>query len=72
MKKRRINYPAFSAWAIGYTAGALVVRHNHTPVRSGRRLWEGGDIWLDGRYLGAVGSRLPESWVGCTANLKSS
>jgi hypothetical protein len=61
MKKRRINWswgnPAFFAWAIDYAAGALVVRHNHAPVRSGRRLCEGWDLWLDGRYLGATGSR---------------
>jgi len=61
MKKRRINWswgnPAFSAWTIDYPAGALVVRHNHAPVRSGRRLCEGWDLWLNGRYLGAIGSR---------------
>ena|SRR5262245_53130422 len=61
MKKRRINWswgnPAFSAWAIDYPAGALVVRHNHAPVRSGRRLCEGWDLWLDSQYLGAIGSR---------------
>jgi hypothetical protein len=61
MKKRRINWswgnPSFSAWVIDYPAGGLVLRRNHDPIRTGGRRCEGWDLWLDGRYLGAVGSR---------------
>jgi hypothetical protein len=61
MKKRRINWslgnPAFPAWEVDCPSGPLVVRRNHPLIRSGERHCEGWDIWLDGRYLGAIGSR---------------
>src|SRR5262245_58831518 len=61
MKKRLINWswgnPAFSAWVIDSPAGVLILRRNHDPIRTGGRHCEGWDLWLDGRYLGAVGSR---------------
>jgi hypothetical protein len=71
MKKRRINWswgnPAFFAWAMDYPAGMLVVRHNHAPVRSGRRRCEGWDLWLDSRYLGAIGSRSFGELIGLSS-----
>ena len=71
LKKRRINWswgnPAFSAWVIDVPAGLLVVRHNHEPVRSGRRRCEGWDIWMDGLYLGSIGSRSFGELIGISS-----
>jgi hypothetical protein len=61
MKKRRINWPqgnnAFTAWEIETPAGEVVVRRNHPIVRRGERLCQGWDVWLDGQFVGTLGSR---------------
>jgi hypothetical protein len=61
MKKRRVNWsfgnPGFAAWEVETAAGLLVARRNHTLVRSGERLCQGWDLWLDGKFAGALSSR---------------
>jgi hypothetical protein len=61
MKKRRINWPLgnpdFTAWEVETAAGSLVVRRNHALVRCGQRLCHGWDLWLEGKFAGAAGSR---------------
>jgi hypothetical protein len=61
MKKRWVNWPqgntAFTAWEIETPAGRVVARRNHPLIRSGERLCEGWDIWLDGTFVGTLGSR---------------
>jgi hypothetical protein len=61
MKKRRVNWPqgnpAFTAWEFEAPAGRVVVRRNHPLVRRGERLCQGWDIWLDGEFVGTLGSR---------------
>jgi hypothetical protein len=61
MKKRRVNWPlgntTFTAWEIDSPAGRMVVRRNHPLVRRGERLCQGWDIWLDGEFVGTLGSR---------------
>ena len=61
MKKRRVNWPqgnpAFTAWQIEAPAGQVVARRNHPLVRRGERLCQGWDIWLDGTFVGTLGSR---------------
>jgi len=61
MKKRRIKWPygnpAFTAFEVEAAAGLLVARRNHALVRSGERLCQGWDLWLDGKFAGALSSR---------------
>lgn len=61
MKKRRSNWPqgnpAFAAWAIETAAGRVVARRNHPLIRRGERMCQGWDIWLDGTFVGTLGSR---------------
>ncbi len=61
MTKRRIYWPYgnphYDAWEITSPAGQLVVRRNHALVKSGSRQCQGWDLWLNGKHLGAVGSR---------------
>jgi hypothetical protein len=61
MKKRRIKWPygnpAFAAFEVEAAAGLLVARRNHALVRSGERLCQGWDLWLDGKFAGALSSR---------------
>lgn len=61
MKKRRIKWPygnpAFAAFEVKAAAGLLVARRNHALVRSGERLCQGWDLWLDGKFAGALSSR---------------
>jgi hypothetical protein len=61
MKRRRINWPhgnpAFGAWQFETPAGLIVARRNHPVVRRGQRLCQGCDIWLDGEFVGTLGSR---------------
>jgi len=61
MKKRRIKWPygnpAFAAFEIEAAPGLLVARRNHALVRSGARLCQGWDLWLDGKFAGALSSR---------------
>ncbi len=62
MKKKKIYWPfgnnQFDAWEVESVAGQLVVRRNHALVKAGSRRCQGWDLWLDGEFLGAVGSRL--------------
>lgn len=61
MKKRRIQWPfgnaAFTAYEIEAAAGLLVVRRNHALVQAGSRWCQGWDIWLEGKFAGALSSR---------------
>jgi hypothetical protein len=61
MKKRRIKWPygnpAFTAFEVEAAAGLLVARRNHALVRSGARLCQGWDLWLDRKFAGALSSR---------------
>lgn len=61
MKKRRIKWPygnpAFAAFEVESAAGLLVARRNHALVRSGARLCQGWDLWLDGKFASALSSR---------------
>lgn len=61
MKKRRIQWsfgnPQFQAYAVDAVAGSLVARRNHMLVRTGARLCQGWDLWLDGKFAGALSSR---------------
>jgi hypothetical protein len=61
MKKRRINWPqgnpAFTAWEVETPAGRIVARRNHPLIRRGERLCQGWDVWLEGEFVGTVGSR---------------
>jgi len=61
MKKRRVNWPhgnpAFGAWEFETPEGRIVARRNHPVVRRGKRLCQGWDIWLDGEFVGTLGSR---------------
>ena len=61
MKKRRIQWPfgnaAFVAYEIEAVAGLLVVRRNHALVQAGSRWCQGWDIWLEGKFAGALSSR---------------
>ena len=61
MKRRRVNWPhgnpAFGAWQFETPAGLIVARRNHPVVRRGERLCQGWDIWLDGEFVGTLGSR---------------
>jgi hypothetical protein len=61
MKKRRVNWPhgnpAFTAWEFETPDGRVVVRRNHPIVRRGERLCQGWDLWLDGEFVGTLGSR---------------
>ncbi len=61
MKKRPVNWPLgnpdFVAWEGEAAAGLLVARRNHALVRNGQRLCQGWDLWLDGKFAGALNSR---------------
>src|SRR5262245_54182239 len=61
MKKRRVNWPYgnpdFAAFEVEAAAGLLVARRNHALVRTGERLCQGWDLWLDGKFAGALNSR---------------
>lgn len=61
MKKRRVKWafgnPSCTAWEVETTAGRLVVRRNHVLVRAGARWCQGWDVWLDGKFAGALSSR---------------
>ena len=61
MKKRRVNWPFgnpdFAAFEVESAAGLLVARRNHALVRTGQRLCQGWDLWLDGKFAGALSSR---------------
>lgn len=61
MKKRRIQWPqgnpAFTAWEIDTAAGRVIARRNHPLIRRGERMCQGWDIWLDGLFVGTLGSR---------------
>jgi hypothetical protein len=61
MNKRRINWafgnPACAAWEVEAAAGRIVVRRNHVLVRAGARWCQGWDVWLDGKFAGALSSR---------------
>lgn len=61
MKKRRIKWPygnpSFVAYEVEAAAGLLVARRNHALVSAGTRLCQGWDLWLDGKFAGALSSR---------------
>ena len=61
MKKRQVNWafgnPACTAWEVETAAGLLVVRRNHALVRAGARWRQGWDVWLGGKFAGALSSR---------------
>lgn len=61
MKKRQTPWSfgniAFPTWDLETLAGRLLVRRNHPLVRTGARLCQGWDVWLDGLFAGALGSR---------------
>lgn len=61
MKKRLVNWPLgnsdFVAWEVEAAAGLLVARRNHPLVARGDRLCQGWDLWLDGKFAGALNSR---------------
>jgi hypothetical protein len=61
MKKRQAQWEfgnvAFPTWDVETPAGRLLVRRNHPLVRTGARLCQGWDVWLDGLFAGALGSR---------------
>ena len=61
MKKRRVNWafgnPACTAWEVEAAAGLLVVRRNHALIRAGARWCQGWDVWLEGKFAGALSSR---------------
>lgn len=61
MKKRRIKWPygnpGFAAYEVVAAASLLVARRNHALVRTGERLCQGWDLWLDGKFAGALSSR---------------
>jgi hypothetical protein len=61
MKKRRVKWPFgnpdFTAFEVESAAGVLVARRNHALVRTGERLCQGWDLWLDGKFAGALNSR---------------
>lgn len=61
MNKRRVNWafgnPACAAWEVEAAAGRIVVRRNHALVRAGERWCQGWDVWLDGKFAGALSSR---------------
>ncbi len=61
MKKRRVNWafgnPGCTAWEVETAAGLLVVRRNHALVRAGARWCQGWDVWLGGKFAGALSSR---------------
>lgn len=58
--KRRIHWPHGNpnadAWQLDAEAGLIVVRRNHPLVASARGGCQGWDVWIEGRYLGAVGT----------------
>jgi hypothetical protein len=60
MKKHRIYWPLGNpktdAWEVECKAGCLVVRRNHPLIRQGSTNCQGWDVWLNGNYLGAIGS----------------
>ena len=62
MGKRRIYWPdgnpKFDAWAVETKEGQLIVRRNHPLIKRGNSNCQGWDVWLDGQYLGAIGSCL--------------
>jgi hypothetical protein len=61
MKKRPVKWPlgnpVFIAWEVEAAAGLLVARRNHALVCTGQRLCQGWDLWLDGKFVGALNSR---------------
>src|SRR5262245_66689285 len=61
MKKRRVNWafgnPACTALEVETAAGLLVVRRNHALVRAGARWCQGWDVWLGGKFAGALSRR---------------
>ncbi len=61
MKKRRVNWsfgnPAFPAWEVETAAGKILLRRNHALVDTGPRQCQGWDVWVDGHFVGALGSR---------------
>jgi hypothetical protein len=61
MFKRRIYWPygnpRFDAWELDSQAGRLIVRRNHPLVKGGERQCQGWDLWLNDKFLGAIGSR---------------
>ena len=61
MSKRRLYWPygnpRFDAWGLESRPGRLVVRRNHQLVKSGERQCQGWELWLNGKFLGAIGTR---------------
>lgn len=61
MQKRQVNWscgnPAFPAWEIEAAAGRILLRRNHALVDTGPRQCQGWDVWIDGHFAGALGSR---------------
>ncbi|MCA1601826.1 MAG: hypothetical protein LC776_09360 [Acidobacteria bacterium] len=61
MTKRSITWPydntQYQAWQVESAAGHLVVRRNHPPQERQGQQCHGLDVWLDGKFLGAIGSR---------------
>jgi hypothetical protein len=61
MKKHRVNWafgnPGCTAWEVETAAGLLVIRRNHALVRAGARWRQGWDVWLGGKFAGALNSR---------------
>lgn len=61
MDKRKVKWafgnPSCVAWEVEAVAGLLVVRRNHALVRAGARWCQGWDVWLDGKFAGALSSR---------------
>lgn len=61
MKKRRVQWasgnPVFPTWEIETAAGRILLRRNHALVDTGPRHCQGWDVWMDGRFAGALGSR---------------
>ena len=58
--KRKIHWPHGNpnsdAWQLDSEAGLIVIRRNHPPIISARGGCQGWDVWIEGRYLGAIGS----------------
>ena len=61
VRKQRIHWPHGNpntdAWQINAEAGSIVVRRNHPLVTSARGGCQGWDVWIEERYLGAIGTR---------------
>ena len=61
MGRRRIHWPhgnpTSDAWQLEAEAGQLVARRNHIFVNRQRGGCQGWDVWLDGTFLGVIGTR---------------